>query len=83
MGNFADRKKRWAYEDEWCVRCIHGGDDERPCAVMEMHVLETYVEGAGKPESPLHMLIPVSQSGENLECLMFREVDDEAEVLRW
>ncbi len=58
------------YEEQYCSRCIHDGD-ERGCAVMLAHNFYNY-DDCNKPESILHLLIPRSENGlGNEQCRMF------------
>jgi hypothetical protein len=72
MGYFSNGTEGMDYEEKYCSRCIHSRDDEKPCAVMEAHMIYNYDE-CNKPDSILHILIP-RKGAYNEACRMFSEV---------
>lgn len=70
MGYFPNGTAGGMYEEEYCMNCIHGTGDD-PCAVMLAHNLYNYDE-CDKPESILHLLIPLRKDDlGNEQCRMF------------
>lgn len=90
MGYFSNGTEGLAYEERFCSRCVHSdtsGDREigvdRPCPVWLAHTLYAYElcnedDHAGK--IMLDMLIPMTENGENLECVMFHPIDAGAAI---
>lgn len=74
MGYFPNGTAGELYEEEYCVRCIHYETDvEKPgCPVWTLHLWHNYEE-ADKPDSFLHVLIPLDEQGDNQQCAMFHE----------
>jgi len=72
MGYFSNGTEGMMYEEEWCSRCLHNGEEEEGCTVLLAHALFNYEE-CNKPDSILHILIP-RDGIENLQCKMFVEV---------
>ena len=70
MAYFPNGTAGMDYEDRYCSRCIHNGDDG--CPVMLAHFLYNYDE-CNNPKSILHLLIPRDEEGRNQECRMFVE----------
>lgn len=58
------------YQAEWCDHCAHGQDDENGCPVMTAHWLRNY-DDHSKPQSILHVLIPMDDDHNPKECAMF------------
>jgi hypothetical protein len=72
MGYFANGTENMMYEERYCAKCIHDGE-ESGCAVMLAHMLFNYEE-CNNPESILHLLIPRSDDGlGNERCRMFAD----------
>ena len=75
MGYFPNGTAGMAYEDQYCVRCIHrdGPDGKSGCAVWLAHLLHNYKECNNK-DSILDILIPRTQENLwNAQCRMFVE----------
>ena len=73
MGYFSNGTEGADYEDMFCARCIHGDETGAgKCPVMLAHYLYNYAE-ADKPNSILHLLIPITDDDLNAECAMFVE----------
>ena len=68
MGYFANSTEGETYQADYCGRCVHSGK----CAVLQAHWLYNYDE-CNKPDSILHLLIPLDAEGYNEECKMFFE----------
>ena len=68
MAYFANGTEGELYEEEHCAHCRHNIEDKM-CPVMMLHLVHNYNE-CNKPDSFLHVLIPVEGSG-NGECTMF------------
>jgi len=75
MGYFSNGTEGECYEAAYCDRCIHqdGPDGESGCAIWLAHLMHNYDE-CNKPDSILHLLIPLSKNGHgNEQCLLFHE----------
>lgn len=74
MGYFANGSEGMDYEARYCDRCVHQhrAGPEGDCVVWLLHLLRNY-DDSDKPVSVLHMLIPRSPAGGNLQCEMFVE----------
>jgi len=71
MGYFPNGTAGEMYEAEYCDRCVHQKPDDGGCAVFLAHLLHNYEE-CNKPDSILHLLIPLSKDGlGNEQCEMF------------
>jgi hypothetical protein len=72
MGYFPNSDAGLAYEDRWCVRCVHGpAHNPAGCAVWLAHMLRNY-QDCDDTDSVLHVLIP-RKGIENQRCEMFHE----------
>lgn len=70
MAYFSNGTEGMIYEEQWCSRCSHYGEDGCGCAVLEAHMLHNYDE-CNNEGSILHMLIPRSKDGlSNERCRM-------------
>src|SRR5678815_3346290 len=70
MGYWSNASEGFDYKERYCARCAHNQED-KPCAVLEAHMLYNYKE-ANKKGSILHILIPRTANGlANDECRMF------------
>ena len=75
MAYFSNGTEGMAYEEQWCSRCVHYGDDGCGCAVLNAHAICNYNE-CNNEQSILHMLIPRTKNRlGNERCRMFVEVD--------
>jgi hypothetical protein len=74
MGYFSNGTEGMSYEEQYCMRCLHGPNrtDGKWCTVWEAHQLHSYEECNNK-ESILHILIPRNENGDNEACTMFLE----------
>ena len=73
MGYFPNGTEGMFYEEKYCNRCRHQGDETgKGCHVWFAHQLYNYDECSNK-ESILHILIPRNEKGENEQCTMFIE----------
>lgn len=79
MGYFPNGTAGMIYEEQYCNHCIHEGPPDGPgCAVMLAHLLHNYEE-CNKPESILHILIPIAKDGlDNEQCKLFVRKQDPA-----
>jgi len=75
MGYFPNGTSGMMYEEEFCSRCVHYGNEGTSCAVLDAHILFNYDE-CNKEDSILHILIPRGKDGFNEECRMFLEKDN-------
>jgi len=66
MGYFPNGTAGMLYEEQHCSRCVH----QENCAVWTAHLLHSYEE-CNKPESILHLLIPMDDHHDNEQCAMF------------
>ena len=64
------------YEEQYCVRCIHGQYEDpeaEGCAVWSAHLLYSY-DLCNEEKNPLEILIPTAKDGITpLQCKMFIE----------
>jgi hypothetical protein len=91
MGYFSNNDEGSAYEERYCSRCIHGGEDLE-CPVIFVHAMYAYKEcGKGSnAERILNILIPRAKNGVgNEQCKMFvartgseEDESEDAAVLR-
>ncbi len=73
MGYFSNGAEGMDYEARYCRRCVHYGPEDGPgCPVWLAHLLHNYEE-CNKPESILHLLIPLAADGTNEQCALFLE----------
>jgi hypothetical protein len=74
MGYFSNGDEGMSYEEQYCSRCVHrGNEDDGGCAVFLAHLLHNYDE-CNKDDSILHLLIPRSKNGVgNEQCALFYE----------
>ena len=76
MGQFSNGTEGMRFEEEFCSRCLHIGDEEHGCPVVIAHLLYDY-QLSQQPEHPgkiiLDMLIPIDSEGWNEACRMFAE----------
>lgn len=73
MGYFSNGTEGMIYEERYCERCIHYGDEEEGCPIWMAHLLYNYDE-ANNDASVLNILIPINkENGENEQCTMFIE----------
>lgn len=79
MGYFSNGTEGEMYREQYCDRCIHGQDQEKGCAVWDLHLQHNY-ESCSNPivEAMLNTLIP-KKGVFNGECKMFVEKDFEPE----
>lgn len=66
MGYFSNGTEGQLYEAQYCDKCAH----QDGCTVWLLHMLKNY-EDCNNKESPLHILIPRGEKGENKKCTMF------------
>ena len=71
MGYFSNGTEGMMYEEDFCSRCVHYGEDGVSCAVLEAHHLHNY-DDCNKEDSILHILIPRKELGNDV-CKMFYE----------
>ncbi|KKL14395.1 hypothetical protein LCGC14_2516090 [marine sediment metagenome] len=71
MGYFSNGTEGMDYQEQWCKRCAN--DVNQDCAVWMAHLIANYEE-CNKPESILHLLIPMDGVA-NKQCRMFREAN--------
>ncbi len=78
MGYFPNGTSGEAYEERYCSKCVHDGNEETgSCPVMLAHLIHNYDECNNK-DSILHILIPRSEDGlANEKCGMFIETPAE------
>lgn len=72
MGYFSNGTEGMVYEEEYCSKCIHSGNEGNNCPVMLAHILKNYEE-CNNEDSILNLLIPRDEEGFNKKCLMFIE----------
>ena len=72
MGYFSNGEQGDAYEEKWCLRCVHQDiEAHRSCPCLEAHALWNYEE-CNKLDSVLHKMIPREWLG-NAKCIFFGE----------
>ena len=72
MAHFSNGTEGMMYEEHYCSRCIHRGDEEHGCAVWMVHLVYAY--GAkGDVAEILERLIPTRKDGFAGKCKMFAE----------
>lgn len=78
MGYFSNGTEEMMYREKYCDRCVH--DKNQDCPVLLLHLLHNYEE-ANKPESMLHVLIPLRDDpyDSNGQCKMFIEDEQAAD----
>lgn len=73
MGYFPNGTASLDYESRYCDHCVHQRPDSGGCAVWLLHMLRNY-DDSDRHDSPLHVLIPLSEDGlDNEKCTMFYE----------
>ena len=56
MGYFPNGTSGMMYEDKYCARCVHSGDDGTGCSVMLLHMIHNYDE-CNNDNSMLHVIV--------------------------
>lgn len=80
MAYFSSSSEGADYEEQWCVKCVHYGDDGCGCPILNLHTRHNYDE-VEKKYSFLHVLIPIDEiTRENKQCTMFYSIKQEAEI---
>ena len=71
MGYFSNGTEGMFYEEEYCVKCLHYGDERKGCPVWGAHLLYNYERGTDAA-SILDILIPrFKDKCGNDKCSMF------------
>ena len=80
MGYFPNGTSGGIYYEKYCSRCVHDNAGEgEMCAIWSAHLLHNYEE-CNKPDSILHMLIPLDEDGfGNGQCRLFRPTPEPGE----
>lgn len=79
MAYFSNGSEGADYEERFCVRCVHyGEEDGSGCPVWAAHLLFNYDQLKGEKQNPIHtilnMLIPEKSNGSYMvagQCAMF------------
>ena len=73
MGYFSNGTEGCMYEETYCAKCLHYGDEDEGCPVWGAHLLHDYESGTDAA-SILDMLIPRAKRGcYNEQCAMFMD----------
>lgn len=73
MGYFSNGTEGDIYEEEYCVKCVHYGDDGCSCPILAIHMTYNYDQHKNQEiKSILDRLIP-REGIYNQKCSMFIE----------
>lgn len=73
MGYFSNGAEGEMYQEDYCLRCVHYGDENKGCPIWGIHLFNNY-DGVKdkKIGSILNQLIPRSKDGlSNKRCELF------------